>query len=84
MKKRRIYDVGFRVFRSLGNFKIGLDEDNLDPVVLGDPTLPLLTQDLKKRPKTKWDENSQLHIIVDTPIPVFILAVITSAEVENP
>jgi len=82
MKKRRIFDCGFRVFRSLV-FDIGLDEDNLQPVILGDPILPLRTGDLKKLPKTKWDEAAQLLIEVNLPVPVFILAIITQSEVEN-
>lgn len=82
MKKRRISDCGFRVHRSLG-FKIGLDEDNLSPVILGDPELPLRSGDLKKLPKTKWDEAAQLLIISDLPVPVFLTAIILKSEVET-
>lgn len=80
-KMRRIYSVVARVFRSLG-FKIGLDEDHLDPMVLSDPVLPLLTADLEKTPKVKWDKRAQLTIIQDLPVPLMIMMVLLQSEVE--
>lgn len=83
MKMRRIFLAGIRVFRSLG-FKIGIDEDHLDPVILGKPKLPLISGDLEKLPNTKWKKDAQLTIIQDKPMPLFILALINQSEVENP
>lgn len=82
MKMRRIFLAGIRVFRSLG-FKIGIDEDHLDPVILGKPALPLTTGDLDKLPNTKWKKDAQLTIIQDKPMPLFILALINQSEVED-
>lgn len=82
MKMRRIYLAGIRLFRSLG-FKIGLDEDHLDPVILGDPELPLVSGDIHKVPNTKWSKEQQMMIIQDLPMPLFILAVIMKSEVED-
>lgn len=83
MKMRRIYSFGSRIFRSLG-FKIGLDEDNLDPVILESAVLPLLTGDFIKFPKTTWKKDAQLFIIEDLPVPLFIMTIILQSEVENP
>jgi hypothetical protein len=82
MKMRRIFLAGIRVFRSLG-FKVGIDEDHLDPVVSGKPALPLITGDLDKLPNTKWKKDAQLTIIQDKPMPLFILALINQSEVED-
>lgn len=88
MKMRRIYGGGFRVFRSQ-IFKVGLDDDHMDPIAPEDrdlitPALPLISGDIKKAPDTTWDNESQLQILVDSPVPVFLLAIIAQSEVENP
>lgn len=82
-KMRRIYLASLRVFRSLG-FKIGIDEDHLDPVILGDASLPLYTGDLEKLPNTKWKKDEQLLIVQDKPQPLLLLSVISKNEVETP
>lgn len=81
-KMRRIYLATVRLYRSL-SFKIGISLDKLDQMVLGTPALPLLTGDYEKLPDTTWEKETQLHIVQDRPLPVFILAVIYKSEVEE-
>lgn len=81
-KMRRIYLATIRVFRSLA-FKIGFSDTELDTVPLGTPALPLLTQDLEKLPRPKWNKENQLLIVQDRPLPLFILAIIYKSEVEE-
>lgn len=81
-KKRRIFLSAMDLYRSLG-LKIGLDDDHLDKIFQGQPALPLFTGEQEKLPDTIWDEEAELIIKQDKPLPAHIVSIITRSEVEE-
>lgn len=83
-KKRKLSDVVFRLFRSLGG-KFGRDEDSLYTMSYDDQILdPLFTGDFHDVPL----ESSVLDVwepvfVQDTPLPFMLLAAIMTSEIEE-
>lgn len=80
-KKKRIYQCGFKFYRSLG-MQVGGDEDHLKDLVLRDPeTLfgqpePLITGTVPPQMiDSTWDYEGHIVIEQSTPLPMCILAV---------
>ena len=81
-KKRRIFLSVLELYRTLG-LKIGLDENHLDPIFDSEPALPLFIGEHDKLPNTSWDEEAELIIRQDKPLPAHILALVNRSEVEE-
>lgn len=81
-RMRRVFNVVIRLVRSLG-LQVGTDVDHLDPVFDGEPVLPLISRDIHKRPDATWDDETEMVIKMEDPLPCQILAVIFESEVEG-
>ncbi len=81
-KMRRTYLAVVRFFKSLG-LKVGPDEDNLSPIFLDVPALPLHTGDKKKLPVAPWNDETEMVFKMEDPLPCFILSILTESEVEE-
>ena len=82
MKMRRVYLATIQFFQSLG-LKIGLNEDNLDPVFSRIPVVPLQTGAFSKLPKTDWKKDSEIILKMEDPLPCFILNLVSRSELEE-
>jgi hypothetical protein len=80
-KMRRVYLAVLRLYKTLG-LKIGIDEDNLDPIFDEDQT-DLFTGDQDKLPNTTWSKEVEVVIKQDKPLPAYILAAVSKSEVEE-
>jgi hypothetical protein len=85
---RRVIDVFVRFYKSLG-CKVGPDENTLDAMIfrttedpLGSPP-PLFTGDKKLTFPGSWDDQGDIVIVQDDPLPLNIVAVIPEVEVSD-
>jgi len=81
-KMRRIYNAVVRLFKTQG-LKVGPDTDNLSPIFLGVPALPLRTGDERKLPVANWDDETEMVFKMEDPLPCLILAILLENEVEE-
>ena len=81
-KMRRTYNAVVRLFKTLG-LKVGPDEDNLSPIFLDAPSLPLSTGDTKKLPTAPWDDETEMVFKMEDPLPCLILMILLESEVEE-
>ena len=81
-KHRRVFLSVVRLSKSLG-LKVGLDEDTLQPIFDTDPALPLYSGDQEKLPNVSWDQEVELILKMEDPLPCYILALVTRSEVEE-
>ena len=71
-----------RLSKTLG-LKIGMKEDNLSRIFRNTRALPLFTGDQDKLPNVVWDDEVEMIIKQEDPLPAEILAVILRSEVEE-
>lgn len=88
-KKKRIYEVVLRLYRTLG-IKMGPDDDNLDEVLFRstddamDDSPALFTGDTDPIPfGDDWSTDGQLTIVQEQPLPMTILAIMPRARVNE-
>ena len=81
-KMRRTYNAVVRFFKSLG-LKVGPDTDNLSPIFMDTPSLPLHTGDKRKLPVAPWDDETEMVFKMEDPLPCLILSILLESEVEE-
>lgn len=85
-KKRKVYDVVFRLFQSLGG-KFGKDEDKLYTLAYDDQlpeASPLFTGDFHDVPfESEVDDDWSPVIVIDTPLPFMLLAAVIRSEIDE-
>lgn len=85
-RKRKVYDVVFRLFKSLGG-KFGKDEDKLYTLSYEDinpAANPLFTGDFHDVPfESEVDDNWSPVIVIDTPLPFMLLAAVIRSEIDE-
>lgn len=88
-KRKRIYECGFKFYRSLG-MQVGADEDHLKDLILRDPqtnmgeatTLQTGVVEPRKIDST-WDVNGHITLQQQNPLPMCILAVVPFLETND-
>ncbi len=81
-KMRRVYLTVVRFLQGLG-LKVGPNSDDLSPIFLDTPELPLFTGDKRKLPFAPWNDETEMVFKMEDPLPCLIQSILLESEVEE-